>query len=302
MSNINYDKIKNEIQTSSGLLAEIKENELPDTKVMARLALKEYLESLSLSQEEIKEFISNNTSKFLKELLQCETRIYKAKTADLYRNFLKYYFKYHYEDPNSPYKEIKKLVDSTSVDKDSSKLEIMANTMSNLYPMIRHVVSSENQSKKSRVGHSLENHIINILQLLNIPYEAQIDTIGSVIDFVLPSKELLDKRPQNCLFLASQTTLKDRFRLSLSKIPKKYSDVRKYIVTASGLGIITNSDVNDLTIEKINSIRSQDTNLIVFKEVKEKKFSDYPNVISYEEFINEEIGIFLDHWHRVVGI
>lgn len=302
MANINYNKLKREIQTQKGLLSEIKENRLPDTSEMADKALNQYLKNLNLSKEEVKNYVVNDTSLFLKELLQCETEIYKEKTADIYRNFLNYYLENHHNRLANPYKEMEKLINHSSAKVNDSNLEVMGNTIRDLYPIIRHVVSSENQSKKSRVGHSLENHLENIFELLKIPYESQVDIDDSIIDFVLPNKRLLDDMPQNCLFLASQTTLKDRFRLSLSKISKKHSHVRRYIVTASGLGIITSRDVDDLTTEKIRAIKNKDFYLVVFKEVKDQKFKDVSNVISYEEFISDEVRMFLERWQRSMHV
>lgn len=299
---IDTNLLKNEIQTQSGLLSEMKKDLLPSTSEMAKLALDKYLEDEFGSQKhdkiKIQHFIKYNTSDVLKKLLICETEIYRAIEEKIYRRFLDRYLKIYHKQEGNPFLELENLISYMQEKYKVINFSNIGEVFDDLYDVMRHVVFSEAQSRKSRVGHSLENHFENILRLLELPYQPQLDINDSIVDFVLPNENLLDDLPSNCLFLASQTTLKDRFRLSLSKISKRYSAVRKYIITASGLGLITSQDFKDLSELKVNAIKNQDFKLVVFSEVKQRDFKNESSVVSYEELINEEIDMFLDHWKR----
>lgn len=296
--NINKELLKSEIQTQTGLLSSMKEDIMPETKQMAKLAFDVFLEENKdkfKTEEDKINYIANNPSKVLMSLIRTETAIYREKEEQVYKEFLNLYMSDYYKKDNR-YTEMERLFDYLQNKYGTIEFEDIGKIFSEIYDVMNHVVFSAAQSRKSRVGHSLENHFENILRLLDIPYTPQLDIEDSIIDFALPNEELLDDVPNNCLFLASQTTLKDRFRLSLSKLSNKYSEVRKYIITASGMGLITKRDIQDLSDIKINAIKNKNFKLVVFKDVKESKFENENAVISYEDLINKEIKLFINYW------
>lgn len=83
--------------------------------------------------------------------------------------------------------------------------------------------------RKSRAGHSLENHLDYIFQKENIPFTAQARTEGrKKPDFIFPSIEAYHDKSvssDDLLFLAAKRTCKDRWRQILNeanRIPTKH--------------------------------------------------------------------------------
>lgn len=293
------DKIKGEIQTSKGILKEIKDNELPSTTEMARITLDNYFKNSSFKNEgDFINYLKKNTSEFLKEIIILETKLYNEFEENVYRIFMDYYLKNHHKDPQNPYKELEKLVIDLENKYQDIKFKDIGLIIKDIYPAIRHVVFSAYQSRKTRVGKTLEHYIEYILQILDIPFQEQVDITDSIIDFALPNEDVFHSYPEEGVFIAAQTTLKDRFRLSLGKLPSKFNQTKKYIMTAGGLNIITDKDDEDLTRKKIHSIDNQNFEVVVFKELKDRKFSDESIVISFETFINDRMPEEIELWKR----
>ena len=70
---------------------------------------------------------------------------------------------------------------------------------------------SISQSRSSRAGGSVQNHIAHILETLNYPFEAQ-KTINGKPDFILPNVALYHKTPGECILLTAKRTLRERWR------------------------------------------------------------------------------------------
>ena len=106
-------------------------------------------------------------------------------------------------------------------------------------------------------------HFFNIL---NFEYERQKSLRpGEVLDLVFPSLEILLAAQQNAIIVECQTTLKDRFRLSLGKTNDLNREATKFIATLSGVNLITQSDHNDITQAKIDEIHDNDWQLICLR-------------------------------------
>jgi hypothetical protein len=291
----NLDKLKAEIQTSRGLLARIKEKKMPDRKSMAKLALEEIEQA---NGKLTKAYVESNFSPLLKELIKTEYRLYAQYETDIIRNALKIFLE-DYFGKLDDYPELQKLFlhlkGSFSQNANSSFEDYMGHTTVDLFPIMRLVIDSASQGAKSRAGGSLENHLENLFNVLEFKFVPQVQLNKNArIDFLFPNFTAYKKQPQNCMFLSSQTTLKDRFRLSISQI-SAISSVRKYIVTATGAGLINVADKNDLTNNKIKEIGDKGFKIIVFDEVKNR----YPNnqtIISYSRFIQKEYPAIASLW------
>ena len=301
MFKLNDKKIKTEIQTQSGLLNSIKEKKLPNTREMAKKTLMTFFDNFHIdrkNQRELAIYIKENTSNLLKDLIVLETKIYKEIENSIYREFLSYYINNLHKRPENDYKELEGLMIFLEEKYKNISFEDIGEIVSELYPVFRHVVFSAYQSRKTRVGKTLEHYINFILDATNIPFQEQVDITDSIVDFALPSEKVFDSHKEDGVFIAAQTTLKDRFRLSLGKLPSEFSKTKKYIMTAAGINIITDTDHRDVTKSKIYSIDNQNFELVVFKELKEEKFTDEDIVISYETFINDRIQEHKKIWER----
>ena len=154
------------------------------------------------------------------------------------------------------------------------------------------------QSAKTRAGAAFQNFLQHFFKILNFEYERQKSLRpGEVLDLVFPSLEILLAAQQNAIIVECQTTLKDRFRLSLGKTNDLNREATKFIATLSGVNLITRSDHNDITQAKIDEIHDNDWQLICLRQVAEELVNNNPDtIISFEDFVNNEYPRISQTW------
>lgn len=144
---------------------------------------------------------------------------------------------------------------------------------------------SMKQAAKSRAGSAFQNYMEKFFNILGFTYQRQMPLRpGEVLDLVFPSLERLHENQEVGMIVECQTTLKDRFRLSLGKTNDLNEQSTKFIATLTGANIITQRDHDDLTTEKINEIRDRNWRLITLRRVADDL--GLPTVISFEHFVN----------------
>ena len=144
---------------------------------------------------------------------------------------------------------------------------------------------SMKQAAKSRAGTAFQNYMERFFDILGFTFETQMALRpGEILDFVFPSLEHLLEDQESGMIVECQTTLKDRFRLSLGKTNDLNEQATKFIATLTGANIITQNDQNDLTTGKIDEIHDRNWRLIALRQVAEDQNS--PTVISFEDFVN----------------
>jgi EcoRII C terminal. len=67
------------------------------------------------------------------------------------------------------------------------------------------------QSRKTRAGGSLQNHIAYLFGMLEYPFEAQQEIDGKP-DFILPNAALYLQNPGECILVTAKRTLRERWR------------------------------------------------------------------------------------------
>jgi hypothetical protein len=287
-------KMKPEIQQSKGLLKEVKQVQMmPDKKAMANLSLNKVRQIIELNEN----YVKANFSDTLKLLIRTEYALYKENEMRIIGNSLNYFLHTHFQRTEK-FPELQKyflqMKQRYANENDRTFEDIMGETTSELFPLMNLIIMSTANAAKSRAGSSLENHIENLLNILQYQFEAQqyVDTVK--VDFVFPNLNYLMQHPRNSFILCSQTTLKDRFRLAISQVPA-LSNVRKYLVTATGAGVITGRDTGDLTPQKITELTDKGFNLIVFDDVKANHAND-ESIISYSDFVTKEYPNISRFW------
>lgn len=304
MHNVTYmaysrDELQSEVQKSyGGFLNDVDDMEdkyMPSTSEMGEKAIERFEEE---NRELTKEYVRNNFNEILKELIKVETEIYKDYKKEMIENapiiFLKEFQNNVEEYPKlqETFEEIKEVFNS-----EEDFEESFEKIYSKIYPVIDLVSESGSQGGKSRAGKNLEHHLENLIQIAGYSLDRQVDIdVGDAnVDILLPSEDSFHNNPDYAAFIACQTTLKDRFRLSLSKLPSGHERSSKFIGTAAGLGIINNSDKDDLNSRKINEIGRKQFRVIAFDEVA-AEYPDNNNIISYSRFISEELPTLAKYW------
>ena len=147
------------------------------------------------------------------------------------------------------------------------------------------------------------------------------------MDFIVPNLAAIENAPDQVINIECQTTLKDRFRLTTGKSTR--ANVKRYLATTTGCGLITERDVNDFSVDKVKEIIiDNNVTLVVFKDVKkaiksmvekhkemlvktpdktsivsladtEKLLKMCDNkIISFEELIKRDIQSVLVYWKK----
>lgn len=139
-------------------------------------------------------------------------------------------------------------------------------------------------SRKSRAGKSLENHVQHLLQKAEIPFDAQAASVKGRPDIIIPSAAAYadrnHARDRICV-LGVKRTCKDRWRQVLEEAP---GVERKHILTMQE-GISRN---------QMEEMRVANVSLVVPKELH----SDYPTGTRLELLTIEQ---FFDYARRLTG-
>tara|TARA_B100001123_G_C15293028_1_gene1018146 strand:+ start:1412 stop:2272 length:861 start_codon:yes stop_codon:yes gene_type:complete len=154
---------------------------------------------------------------------------------------------------------------------------------------------SLHQSGFVRSGGSLEFHVENCFKILGMKFETQKTVDNQKLDFVFPDKKtIIDAENRGCAVMECQTTLKDRFRLSTAR-GNHLNLVDKYGITATGAGVVRKNDLNDFSPKKLDEYVGAKMIGVVLKPVAER--INRKNIISFEDFVNNEYPRFSRMWN-----
>lgn len=267
--------IKDEIQGPKGYLKEVRDEYMPDTKQMAKLAFDRF--ELYCKEELTPDFVAEYADEILRDLFLYETEIFIEKNSAIMHSVLPYYYANIFGKNGEEYPEsndrMERLVQIyNNCQQGNISIDYFISNISEVMVPIVDVVSfSQKQSAKARVGESLQNHLSTILSLCKIPHETQQQKIegGTIMDFAIPNFAAIEEMPDQVLNIECQTTLKDRFRLTTGKSTD--AKIKRYLATVSGAGIVTKRDPQDFTVDKIKEIiMDNNVTLVVFQSVKEE--------------------------------
>lgn len=318
--------IKDELQKSNGLIELVRNTVLPDGENMSRLGFDKYL-SLHPDFDITKP--SFNADEILKELLRLENDIYQEKSNELLKDIIPFYRATIMGTMEDSYPEMRAYVNAMEalyydVQGGECSYDDYLKKMNELSAPIMHTISfSLMQSSKTRAGSAFEHSLKRMFELMNVKFEYQVkEGEGKTItDFAIPSMGQARINPQMGAAIECQTTLKDRFRLTLGKSAS--SQIRCYLATPTGVGIFNKRDSHDISLEKLqNIVVDQGVALVVFPDMIDKirtKLetnieSDNPElskdkakdllekigtkIITYSEFFENDISSMMDYWNK----
>ncbi|MDD6071982.1 MAG: type II restriction endonuclease [Clostridiales bacterium] len=321
--------IKDEVGGSSGYLKKVRDHYLPSSKEMADLAFDRYQSNLGI--EITKDYVLTHTDEILKGLFIAETEIFAERNNSILSSALPYYVREIYKRTDERYPETSASLERLEQllnDCQNQRIEMeyfISEISETLVPIMDVVSFSQKQSAKCRVGNTLQNHLQTIFEKCDIPNspQQQRENGGTIMDFVIPSLEAYNTMPDQVINIECQTTLKDRFRLTTGKSTD--ARIKRYLATATGCGLVTQRDINDITIEKVKEIIvSNNVTLVVFEDVKnniitkiqtayQKAVDEDPTsaiandlqnllrlsgnkIVTYKELVNRDIRSILVYW------
>ena len=158
---------------------------------------------------------------------------------------------------------------------------------------ISYAQMSQIQSGKAKAGKSFESCISICLEACDIQFQEQItkksidesNTDIKKTDLIFPSMQYALSNPRDSFQAECQSTLADRFRLTVGKV----TDIPMNCLTADGTDFYGNKDTISESMNE--EAKKAKITIVAFKDVAiKKKNLGYTQVISYEEFINEIDG------------
>lgn len=281
---IDYSKINIELQGDKGLIKIIRKRHLPSTVVMADLAQKEF-------ESKINDF--TNIDVALDKLLMLEYEIFLKKQKEITEKFIEY------ADSIANKKEfpnVRRIIDeyknSPLLNSEPTKI------LKGIVNVIVSLADSNRQSRVSRSGSSLMNHISYLLQKRGFIFQKDFQRefvlkTGCKLDFFFPNLDTYKEEPKNCCAVACQTTSNDRFRLTFAQMPH---DTRNRACTAIGNSNFgTKLGASSLTDNKLDEAKRNGVKFVIIAFAIDERLKNSKTVISYQEWF-EELQMLSRFW------
>lgn len=154
-----------------------------------------------------------------------------------------------------------------------------------LYAYLRECFLSIAQSRKARGGKDFELQISKLFDLMKVPYEMTESRYR--VDFLMPNREHFERDKTRSILASVKRTLRERWREVVEEL---YSTrcPNVYLLTAD----------KSVSAGQQEAIIKYNIRLVVWDEVKEKRFKETPHVLSYSDWARDELGHFIQIWSR----
>jgi hypothetical protein len=173
-------------------------------------------------------------------------------------------------------------------------IKVVGDTAGRIMPYIYILSLSTTQSRRSRAGKVFERIIETFFDIFAYPYSNQSGignavynekNLGKKVDLIVPNVEsYLSNRPK-CAVITMKTSLRERWQevaeeLNRTNVPHIY--------------LLTVDD--KVTENVVTLIKQYNITLVLYEKLKNKKFKNYSNVLSYNEFFNRELPHIISYW------
>lgn len=155
----------------------------------------------------------------------------------------------------------------------------------NLFEELDQFYMSVFQSRKSRAGGAFEYIICELFTRLGYPFSQQVNVEGAKPDFVLPSKESLEKDPLGCIIFTAKRTLRERWRQVVTEANKSYG----FFLATIDPGISEN---------QIKQMEKHKVYIVVPVSLYEDKatYQSAGNVVTFENFFKHYLDPAMVRW------
>jgi hypothetical protein len=151
------------------------------------------------------------------------------------------------------------------------------------YPRLREIFLSIGQSRKARGGRDFELQFGKLLELAGIPYQKV--NRATRVDFMIPSDQAFQKNRTTAVIASAKRTLRERWREVVEEL-KAMQSPNIFLVTAD----------ENISLGQVKDISGHNIHVVVWDQVKEKKFPKEPLVLGYTEWINGRLPVFEKLW------
>jgi hypothetical protein len=143
---------------------------------------------------------------------------------------------------------------------------------------------SLSQSRRTRAGASFEDITNSLFRTLNYPFEEQ-RVINGKPDFLMPSEAHYHKNPMDCIIFTSKRTLRERWRQVATEGTR-------------GLGTFLATIDEGISINQLSEMLRNRVYLVVPHRIREDKYPDAINVLSFRQFFLDHVDPAIDRWRR----
>lgn len=173
--------------------------------------------------------------------------------------------------------------------------EICGEYAGRVFPYVYRLSLSNTQSRRSRAGKSFEAIIYKIYEELGYSYDSQskvgrklFDSVGlgKKVDSILPSIEAFQKRRNKTIIGTMKTSLRERWQEVAEEIQRTNIPII-HLLTAD----------NYISKSKAQEMANHNIVIVAYKNVAQsEELKGMKNIISFEEFLFDEIPNILTYW------
>jgi hypothetical protein len=292
-----WEELRRELQGSRGFAAWVRRQVIPQGAQLADEARQQVLRNLWKDIPPSRDEILRNVNTLFCDFLDTEYVLYLQYEEQCALMAIELALSEHAQ---RHYPKTSQLIRSTlSVLQDSTassleKLRVIADHLRLFYRLFEQSLA---QGRMTRAGGSAQLHLIYLLEQLG--YAGEFETqqvLNGRVDFVFPSKRAWELDRQRCVLVSVKRSLRERYKQIFEELGIT-GGLTVYLVITQTLGEAR----KDLTSEKVDNIRKQNVYLVVRDAVKAEMFPNENSVLSFSQFITEELPVRRLLWRPLLG-
>jgi len=292
-----WEELRRELQGSRGFAAWVRRQVIPQGAQLADEARQQVLRNLWKDIPPSRDEILRNVNTLFCDFLDTEYVLYLQYEEQCALMAIELALSEHAQ---RHYPKTSQLIRSTlSVLQDSTassleKLRVIADHLRLFYRLFEQSLA---QGRMTRAGGSAQLHLIYLLEQLG--YAGEFETqqvLNGRVDFVFPSKRAWELDRQRCVLVSVKRSLRERYKQIFEELGIT-GGLTVYLVITQTLGEAR----KDLTSEKVDDIRKQNVYLVVRDAVKAEMFPNENSVLSFSQFITEELPLRRLLWRPLLG-
>jgi hypothetical protein len=206
------------------------------------------------------------------------------------------------ETLNTPKKILETLIENHIGDKTGSELkkEIMrlcGEYAGRVSPYIYTLCLSNTQSRRSRSGSSFQSIVYRMYTHLGYPFNSQKKVgktvfskagLGKIVDAILPGVDEFTQRRSKTIIATMKTSLRERWQ-EVNEEMQRTNIPQIFLLTVD----------TDISQNKAKQMNEHNITLVVTESVMSNpKMKEMKNIISFENFLFEEIPNTLSYWKQ----
>lgn len=166
-----------------------------------------------------------------------------------------------------------------------------------VYPYIYALSLSNTNSRRSRSGSTFQNLIYKVYELLGYSYVSQKAVgkkvfeeagLGKLVDSLLPGIEEFSQRRDKTVIGTMKTSLRERWQEVIEEIQR---------TNIPSIYLLTLDDA--ITLPKVKQMANHNVILVVPNgQAMKEGIDEMKNVISFEEYLYEEIPAHMSYWKK----